>query len=112
MKRGRPKGSRIRQNIVNLLAVLGESHGYILWKAYKAVYGEVSQRSIYYQLKEGIGTGELKVSRIVKEQGDFTWGSTVEKTMYGLGQSANPQISKELKDSLSAHDFLRKPKRA
>jgi hypothetical protein len=95
---------------VNVLAVLGESHGYSLWKAYKAAYGEVSVRSIYYQLHAGLKTGETRISRVVKEEGDFTWGSSVEKTMYALGSSANPEVDPRVRQLLQA--FLRKPNKA
>ncbi len=90
MKKGRPVHSQIRQNMVEILFYMKEAYGYDLYKAYVAIFPKVTMRSIYYHLKKGITIGEFKVSRIAKEQGDFSWGGEVEKTYYGLGGNAKP----------------------
>lgn len=90
MKRGRPVKSDIRQNIIEILYVLGKGYGYDIYKVYKAIFPSVTMRSIYYHLKKGVALGEFKVDKIEKEKGDFSWGSEVEKIYYALGPKAKP----------------------
>lgn len=97
-KRGRPIGSEIRQNIVEILYFLKEGYAYGIYKIYVDIFPQVTMRSIYYHLKQGVKTGEFKVSKIKKEKGNFSWGDTVEKTYYALGRDASPKISKRVKD--------------
>lgn len=96
--RGRPTKSEIRQNIVNLLYYIGEGYGYQICKIYKEVFPPVTQRSIYYHLKKGVETGEILIHKIKEEQGEFSWGSKVEKTYYGLATNATPQPSQAIKE--------------
>jgi len=92
MKRGRPVGSNIRQHVVDILYYLGEGYGYQVHKIYRQAYGDCTREVIYYHLKKGISTGEIIESRIKKEEGDFSWGTVVEKIYYKLGPQANPTM--------------------
>jgi hypothetical protein len=100
MPRGRPVRSQIRQNIVEILHFVGKAYGYDIYKVYKAVYPKVTLRSIYYHLRKGVQTGELKVERIEKEKGDYSWGGEAEKIYYSLGPNAKPAVDQKLKEFL------------
>lgn len=88
---GRPVGSMIRQNIVEILHVKGKTHGYELYKDYVKLFPNATQRVIYYHLKKGLDTGEFKVEAVKKEKGDYSWGEMAEKIYYVLGSSAEPK---------------------
>ena len=47
---------------------------------------------------KGIKLGEIKVAEVRKEKGNFSWGSEVEKTYYGLGDKAQPKGDKRVKE--------------
>jgi hypothetical protein len=87
-ERGRPVKSQIRQNIIELLAVMKKSYGYTISRAYMQVFPEVHTRSIYYHLKKGVEIGEIEIDEIREEKGEFSWGSKVEKTYYRVGKNA------------------------
>lgn len=89
--RGRPLGSVIRQNVVDLMASLGEAYAYTVYKHYAKIFPKVTLRSVYYQLQKGLETGEFVVKRVQKEQGNYSWGTVAEKTYYGLGHNAKPR---------------------
>lgn len=101
MKRGRPTRSQIRQNIVEILFHLGKGYGYQISKIYNAVFPKVTQRSVYYHLRKGILTQEIELHKIEQEQGDFSWGNSVEKIYYSLGKSAAPKGEERIKSALS-----------
>lgn len=105
MPRGRPTKSQIRQNIIEILHYLKQGYGYQLCKIYQAVFPQVTQRSIYYQLHKGILTKEIILHKIEQEQGNFSWGSVVEKRYYSLGEKALP------KGELRVREFLEKWKK-
>ena len=100
MKRGRPVKSIIRQNVVEILHHLGKGYGYEIAKVYNQVFPPVTQRSIYYHLRKGVSIGEFAVHKIEVEKGDFSWGSTVEKTYYHLGKAAQPKGEMRVKEFL------------
>tara|TARA_Y100000310_G_scaffold342813_1_gene447580 strand:- start:236 stop:607 length:372 start_codon:yes stop_codon:yes gene_type:complete len=100
MKRGRPVKSVIRQNIIEILHHLDQGYGYEISKIYNEVFPEVTQRSIYYHLRKGTQTGELKLQRIERQKGNFSWGNIVEKTYYVLGREANPKGNDRIKEYL------------
>lgn len=97
MVRGRPVKSKIRQNIIEILYFMKQGYGYDIYKAYIAIFPAVTMRSIYYHLKKGVATKELKVSQIKIEKGEYSWGKSVEKTYYSLGENAEPKIDKKVK---------------
>ena len=100
MARGRPTKSVIRQNIVEILHYLEEGYGYQIAKLYNEIFPEVTQRSIYYQLRKGIDTKEIAVHKIEREEGSFSWGPVVEKVYYSIGSEANPKGEKRVKKYL------------
>lgn len=100
MVRGRPVKSQIRQNIIELLFFLKEGYGYDLYRQYKEIFPAVTMRVIYYHLKKGTELGEFKVNKVIKENGNFSWGSVVEKIYYSLGQEAQPVGDMRVKELL------------
>ena len=100
MARGRPVKSEIRQNMIEVLFYLGRASGYDIYKVYKAVYPQVTLRSMYHHLKKGVTLGEFKLEKVEKEEGDYSWGSQVEKIYYTLGQKARPVHDMRVKDYL------------
>ncbi len=100
MPRGRPVESEIRQRIVELLYFLKEGYGYEIYKIYSKIFPRATQRSIYYHLRKGVQTKEFKVSKIKKEQGDYSWGSYAEKIYYALDKNAKPKIEKKVEKEL------------
>lgn len=97
MSRGRPVGSGIRQNIVEILHFMGKGYGYDICKAYRDIFPAVTMRSIYYHLNKGLQTEEFKIAEVKKEEGNYSWGSVVTKTYYALGPKAKPSIKAEVK---------------
>jgi len=87
-KRGRPFKSNIRKNIITILYYLGEGYGYEVSKLYNKIFPKVTMRSVYYHLKRGVELKEIKMEEIKQEQGQYSWGSTVEKTYYSIGEKA------------------------
>lgn len=102
MKRGRPAGSKIRQNIIEILNHLGKGYGYEISKIYNEVFPKVTQRSIYYHLRKGLQTQEIILHGVQREQGTFSWGDMVEKNYYSLGTAAKPQGHAQLQEFLSS----------
>jgi hypothetical protein len=98
MKRGRPLQSEIRQNMIEILSVLGEAYGYQIYKTYKDVYPTVTLRSMYYHLKKGKKLGEFEVVKVEKDQGSFSWGPSTERIIYKLGPAARPKGDARVKE--------------
>ncbi len=96
--RGRPPKSPIRQNIIDILFFMKRGYGYDIYKVYKEIFSKVTMRSIYYQLKKGVDLGEIKVHKIEKEKGDYSWGSEVEKIYYELDENAKPRMNHAVKE--------------
>ncbi len=90
----------IRQNVVEILNHLGKGYGYEISKIYNAVFPPVTQRSIYYHLRKGVLTKEVAVHKIEQESGEFSWGKSVEKTYYQLGELAQPKGERRIKEFL------------
>ena len=107
MGRGRPIGSKVRQNIIEILYFLGSAHGYHIYKIYKNVYPTVTLRAIYYHLTKGLDTNEFEIADIQKEQGDFSWGTEAEKTYYKLGKKAKPKIDEKLRMYLDSKQNMK-----
>lgn len=100
MRKGRPTKSQIRQNIVEILHYLKKGYGYQISKVYNEVFPRVTQRVVYYHLWKGIQTKEIVIQKIQQEQGDFSWGSVVEKKYYTLGEKALPKGEKRVEEFL------------
>ncbi len=96
-KPGRPFGSVVRQNIVEILYFYKKLYGYELFKIYKDLFPPVSMRLIYYHLRKGVDTGEFKVFDIEKKTGKYSWGGSSETIVYALGPKAHPLIDARIK---------------
>ncbi|MBU1202159.1 MAG: hypothetical protein KJ583_05245 [Nanoarchaeota archaeon] len=96
MTAGRPIGSVVRQNIIEILYFMKKGYGYEVHKAYIELFPKVSQRLIYYHLRKGVLTGEFIV-KSVKEKGEYSWGETAEKKYYENGAGAKPKVSSDVK---------------
>ncbi len=107
MARGRPVKSQIRQNIIEILFFLKEGYGYDIYRQYKEIFPLVSMRVIYYHLKKGADLGEFKVNKIIKENGNFSWGSEAEKIYYSLGAEAQPIGNERVKEAIERKNGLK-----
>jgi len=107
MVRGRPVKSQIRQNIIELLFFLKEGYGYDIYRHYMDIFPPVSMRVIYYHLRKGSDLGEFKVNKIVKENGNFSWGSVAEKIYYSLGKEASPVGNERVKEIIERKNALK-----
>lgn len=101
MKRGRPVQSEIRQNMIEILYVLGEAYGYQIYKVYKKVFPPVTLRSMYYHLKKGTQLGEFVKLRVEKDQGEYSWGPSAERIVYKLGANAKPKGDPRIKEQMN-----------
>ena len=100
MARGRPIGSQIRQNIVEILYFLKQGYGYDIYKIYREVFPPVTLRSIYYHLRKGVQLEEFKVQRIKAEKGNYSWGESAEKIYYSLGKNAKSSGLEKVKKAV------------
>ena len=107
MVKGRPAQSQIRQNIIELLFFLKEGYGYDIYRHYKEIFPPVSMRVIYYHLKKGADLGEFKVNKVVKENGNFSWGSEAEKIYYSLGKEAQPIGNERVREAVERKNGLK-----
>ncbi|NQU78354.1 hypothetical protein HQ545_01155 [Candidatus Woesearchaeota archaeon] len=98
MKPGRPLKSHIRQNIVEILYILGSGYAYEIYKIYREIFPKISMRSVYYHLKKGVETQEFVVKEIKKEKGEYSWGAEAEKIYYALGPDAGPKLDPMVKE--------------
>jgi len=96
--KGRPIGSQIRQNIIEILYFMKEGYGYEIYKTYIEIFPKVTMRSIYYHLRKGLDLGEFVIKKAGKEKGDYSWGSFADKVHYSLGSSAKPGLKKKVKE--------------
>ncbi|MFH0874885.1 MAG: hypothetical protein V1859_03030 [archaeon] len=103
-KRGRPFNSKIRQNIIEILYVLGKAYGYDIYKAYIKAFPKVTLRSIYYHLKTGVSLNEFKIDKIEHEKGNYSWGESAEKIYYSLGNMALPHGDAKLREILTKEE--------
>jgi hypothetical protein len=101
MKKGRPVFSKVRQNIIEIIAVLGNSYGYDIYKIYREIYPKVTLRLLYYHLRKGCDLEELQIVNVKKESGEYSWGSEVEKIYYSLGKNAQPRGDKRIEEFIS-----------
>ncbi|MBI2573345.1 hypothetical protein HYV86_05775 [Candidatus Woesearchaeota archaeon] len=96
MPSGRPCKSEVRDRIATILFYLDTAYGYQVARIYNEIYPQVTQRLIYYHLWKGTQTSEFVVDDIKEEKGDYSWGSTVEKTYYSLAAGMNPKEDKKV----------------
>lgn len=91
-RRGRPTYSKVRQNVVEILNILGSAYGYQIYKSYKDIFPAVTLRVIYYHLAKGQQLGEFEISGVKKTKGEYSWGGEAEKIYYKLGPKAKPTL--------------------
>jgi len=96
--RGRPLGSEVRQNILDILQHMGKAYGYQIHKAYKDIFPPVTLRTIYYHLKKALDLELVSVEKVKTTEGNYSWGTTAEKTFYSLTSKAKPRQKKEIED--------------
>jgi hypothetical protein len=99
-KKGRPIGSQVRQNIVEILYFYHQMHGYDLSKIYNEIYTPVTLRLIYYHLKKGTSLGEFSVEKVEQKSGNYSWGETTQHIVYSLGPNATASMDKRVKTYL------------
>ena len=73
----------VRSRIVEILKE-GTAYGYQIFKKYRARYGEISLRLIYYHLKKGEKDGLFEMTEFEEATGDFSWGGTTKHKYYKL----------------------------
>lgn len=86
----RPFGSKIRQNLIEILFYLKQGYGYELHKLHCALFEECTREVVYYHLKRGVDREEFTIAEVSDEQGTFSWGTSVRKIKYALGKNAKP----------------------
>ena len=94
---GRPIGSKVRQNIIEILYFYRQMHGYEIFKVYSELFPPVTLRLIYYHLKKGLDTGEFKIMKISHKEGSYSWGTDTENIIYELSDAARPMIEPRIK---------------
>jgi hypothetical protein len=99
-RRGRAVGSAIRDNLVELLFHIKQAHAYELYQKYKKAFGPVNIRSVYYNLTKGKELGVFAIKEVQKVEGDFSWGTSAERIIYGLGDKAKPKGELKNKEGL------------
>ena len=88
MPRGRPLKTDIREKIASILAQVGQSYGYEIYKHYQQVFGKITLRNLYYNIKKGLKLGEFIIVDVKQEKGSFTWGGETQRIYYTLGPYA------------------------
>jgi hypothetical protein len=96
-KQGRPLGSNVRQNIVEILFFKKKAYAYEIYKDYIKLFPKVTLRLIYYHLNMGSKTKEFEIESIKKQPGDYSWGENAERIYYKLGKNASPKLNTDVK---------------
>lgn len=98
MKQGRPLGSTVRQNMIEILYFMKQGTGYEIYKHYIEIFPKVTLRLMYYHLKKGLDIGIFKIDKMGSERGDYSWGSEAEKIYYKLTEQARPVLDNKVKN--------------
>ncbi len=101
---GRPARSIVRDRLVEMLYISGRLTAYDAHKHYVKLFGEATQRNIYYQLRRGVDMGLFTVADVVEETGDYSWGSTTRKVYFELAAGASPQLNTKVKHYFNSLD--------
>ncbi|MFH1316355.1 MAG: hypothetical protein ABII01_02450 [Candidatus Woesearchaeota archaeon] len=96
--KGRPIKSQIRQNIIEILHHMKRAYGYDLYRIYVEIFPKVTLRSIYYNLKKGVDLEEIRIDKIEREKGNYSWGEEAEKKYYAIGKKADVKDDKRVSD--------------
>jgi hypothetical protein len=100
MPRGRPTKSVIRDNMIEIVGVLGKAYGYEIYKIYREIFPKVTLRVMYYHLRKGVDLGEFKKHKVIVETGDYSWGNSAEKILYTLGRNGKPKGDPRVREFL------------
>ncbi|MBD3362081.1 hypothetical protein GF358_04820 [Candidatus Woesearchaeota archaeon] len=111
MRRGRPVKSQIRQNIIEILNVIGKAYGYQIHKIYNEIFPQCTREVVYYNLRRGVALQEFKIDEIKLERGEYSWGNVVEKKYYTLGKNAKPKGDARVKEYFEKQKHTSKPKK-
>ena len=87
-----------KQDMIEILFVIGEAYGYKIYKAYRDIFDPVTLRVIYYHLKKGKELGEFEVAGVKKTSGEYSWGPEAERIFYKLGPKAKPTMNPKVKE--------------
>jgi len=98
MHQGRPLGSKVRQNMIEILYFMKQGTGYDIYKHYIELFPKVTLRLMYYHLKKGTAIGVFKIDKMGLERGDYSWGSEAEKIYYKLASDAKPSLNLRVKE--------------
>lgn len=114
MVRGRPVFSEVRQNMIEILALMKRAYAYDLYKHYREIFAPVTMRLIYYHMRKGVDLEEFKIDKVEQEHGDFSWGTVVQKTYYKIGPKANvkgdPRVKKHFDKKKGKKKVIKKKK--
>ncbi len=97
-KRGRPPKSIIRERMREILAVLGTSYGYEIYKVYTAAFSQTTIRSMYYHLNKGVELGEFNLVGVREEKGSYTWGDRTTRRYYNLKKGVEGKLNEDLEE--------------
>ncbi|MBR9680161.1 MAG: hypothetical protein GOU99_03885, partial [Candidatus Altiarchaeota archaeon] len=87
VKSERTPRHKIRNNIYSILTVSKKPlHGYAIYKKYNEDIGKISSRLVYYHLSRGLKEGFFEIVSSERVKGDFSWGTTSIRKLYGLKQ--------------------------
>jgi hypothetical protein len=109
-KSGRPIGSEIRQNIVEILECCRKAYGYEIYRYYLDIFPKCTSKSIYYHLKKGLDTGEFVLDRIENKSGQFSWGENVQRKYFRPGPGARALGNKEARRYFEKREKVEKGK--
>ena len=82
--KGRPVGSKLRDNITLILVQKGPMYGYEIFKEHKKRFGLTNICSIYYNLKKGVEIGLFKCKKVKDKEGNYSWGNSATVSIYSI----------------------------
>ena len=94
---------------MGILYFLERAHGYEIYKIYREIFPKCTQRVVYYHLNQGVKLNLFEVDKIIKEEGNFSWGTHAEKIYYALGRNAFPKIDERVKKFLENRNTVVNP---
>lgn len=101
VRRGRPPGSATRDRVSEILSVIERGTGYDIFRIYRDVFGQITSRSIYYNLHQGVLLDAFEVDAVTVESGEFSWGGKAEKKYYKPGRKARVLTDEDLKGRIA-----------
>ncbi len=96
----RPRQSIVRDRLVEIVYFLGKDYAYNIANIYNSIFPKKTQRLIYYHLNFGTKMGLFKVEEDKEYKGSYSWGNSVRRVYYSLGESAKPKADKKIKEAI------------